>query len=405
MIEQVSRGIIVPVTQRFVLGQVEGTEYIPESGGYLIVANHASFIDHFVVATVIQRARGHRVYFLTKKESFEHPVSRWWHTAVGCIPLNRQAADSQAIRATLRALNNGQVVCVYPEGTRTPTGFLQPGKPGVILLAALAHVPIVPMGITGTFDVLPKHRRWPRRHRVTVRIGESLSVPLLPRHNRDAALTQWMQMVMERLSLLTDEPIWPGGSMPNHSAARYWNEQGIEATNQHQTLTAQRYHERAYYITQELLRHEPPTADVLFEYGRALGRLALAHRGLTKIVTIFRARRAFERVVHMDHHYAHALYALGLWHQTVPWIPGRLSDALSYFSAAVQLVPDQIGFWMGLGRCAIVAHQWELAEHAFHQAAQLPAQTVADQRRHYEAWAWLLRWHPEREINEVKTHA
>jgi tetratricopeptide (TPR) repeat protein len=103
---------------------------------------------------------------------------------------------------------------------------------------------------------------------------------------------------------------------------------------------------------------------------------------------------------------AHRHYALGLWYQTVPRaLGGSVSRALSYFHAATRLAPDQIGFWMGLGRCAMAARQWHLAERAFQQAVQLPAQTLADQRRHFEAYAWLLRWHPERETGEVRYHA
>ncbi|AEJ40370.1 1-acyl-sn-glycerol-3-phosphate acyltransferase [Sulfobacillus acidophilus TPY] len=414
MIDRLSRGLIVPLTQWFMLDHLEGTEHIPASGGYLIVANHASFFDHFVVAAVIQRTRGHQVKFLTKKESFEHPLSRWWHTAVGCIPLNRQAADTQAIRATLRALADGQVVCVYPEGTRTLTGFLQSGKPGAALLAALAQVPLLPIGIAGTFDVLPKHRVWPQRQRVTVRIGEPLAIPALPRRQRDAALAEWTQRIMDRLASLSGEPTWPDAvpSEPETSyerrlqAARYWNDRGIQAADQHQGVSAQRYHWRARYITAELLRDRHITADVWFEYGRAVGRLALTQYGPRKLLSLWQSHQAFQHALDLDGNHAHAHYALGLWYQMVPRaLGGSVSRALAYFHAATRLAPDQMGFWMGLGRCAMAARQWDVAERAFQHAVQLPAQTVADRRRHLEANAWLLRWHLEQDISEVKNHA
>jgi len=79
-----------------------------------------------------------------------------------------------------------------------------------------------------------------------------------------------------------------------------------------------------------------------------------------------------------DSDHAHAHDALGLWYQTGPEVLGRsMSRALAYFHAATRLAPDPTGFWMGLGRCAMAARQWELAERAFQHAVPLPAQTVA----------------------------
>jgi 1-acyl-sn-glycerol-3-phosphate acyltransferase len=135
-----------------------GAEGVPRDGGLLVVANHSSFYDICVLACTSKR----RLTFVTRENLVDIPILGRLICHWGPILLKRGAADLTAYREVIAALQNGKAVVLFPEGTRTPDGELQPFRPGALAVVKRARVPIVAVGIAGSFEVLPRTRKFPR---------------------------------------------------------------------------------------------------------------------------------------------------------------------------------------------------------------------------------------------------
>ena len=153
------------------LKRVSGLEHLPTEGNFLLAANHCSYIDSLLLGTLVARHLNKKLYFLGKKEHFANPLERRFNEWGGMIPINRQAGAS-GIKRALHELEKGKILVIYPEGTRSRNGQLQNAKPGIAKLALDSGVPVLPVGISGTFDVLPKGKKWPRLAPIEVHIGQ-----------------------------------------------------------------------------------------------------------------------------------------------------------------------------------------------------------------------------------------
>jgi 1-acyl-sn-glycerol-3-phosphate acyltransferase len=161
------------VYQMFFRGDTAGLENLPANGGYIVAANHASHLDPPIVGQFL----GRQVSFFARKTLWKPGVAAWWLDAVGTIPVDRDGGPSlDAIKRVLQALAKNKVVIVFPEGTRSPNGELQPPRPGVGLIACKAKVPVVPARLFGSFEAFGKDGR--------IRLGSPVCVsygpPLAP---------------------------------------------------------------------------------------------------------------------------------------------------------------------------------------------------------------------------------
>ncbi|GHH06686.1 lysophospholipid acyltransferase family protein [Streptomyces rubradiris] len=157
--------------------RIEGLERVPASGPAIIAGNHLSFSDHFLMPAVLKR----RITFLAKAEYFTGPglkgrLTAFFFRGAGQIPVDRSGkeAGQAAIREGLGVLRRGELLGIYPEGTRSHDGRLYKGKVGVAVLALTAGVPVVPCAMIGTFEAQPPGRVVPRIRPVTIRFGEPL---------------------------------------------------------------------------------------------------------------------------------------------------------------------------------------------------------------------------------------
>jgi 1-acyl-sn-glycerol-3-phosphate acyltransferase len=155
-----------------------GVEHVPRRGPVILASNHLSFSDHFFGPLPVPR----KVIFLAKAEYFtgrglKGLISKAFFTGVGQIPIDRGGgtASEQAIKTGLRVLAEGQVLGIYPEGTRSPDGRLYRGKTGVARLAVESGAPVVPCAMIDTFQFQPPGSLRPDiRIRPGVRFGEPL---------------------------------------------------------------------------------------------------------------------------------------------------------------------------------------------------------------------------------------
>ena len=155
----------------------DNMEAIPEEGPGILVSNHLSFSDSFFLPLVTQR----RITFLAKQEYFTGKgikglISKAFFTGVGQVPIDRTSgrAAEAAILTGIRILNEGHLLGIYPEGTRTADGRLYRGKTGVARMALEGHAPVIPVAMIGTYEIQPPGRIRPRIRRVGVRFGDAL---------------------------------------------------------------------------------------------------------------------------------------------------------------------------------------------------------------------------------------
>jgi 1-acyl-sn-glycerol-3-phosphate acyltransferase len=129
--------------------KVIGAENVPVTGGVIIAANHISLWDPPVVGAAIPR----RIHFMAKEELFANRFFGWLISKLGAFPVKRGIADRTAIRTALTLLENGSVLGLFPEGTRSKNGILGAPEPGLAMLGVKAGVPVVPAAIIGTNKV------------------------------------------------------------------------------------------------------------------------------------------------------------------------------------------------------------------------------------------------------------
>lgn len=148
-----------------------GREHIPAEGPVIIAANHRSFLDPFVIATMARRP----MYYVAKKELFSSRLQSWVLNALGAFPVDRGAADGDMIETAKAILTRGDIVLIFPEGTRIRPGSLGRPKRGVGRLALESGAPVVPVAVIGTEAV---RRGWRiRPHKVRIRAGSALRFP------------------------------------------------------------------------------------------------------------------------------------------------------------------------------------------------------------------------------------
>ncbi|MEV7511407.1 lysophospholipid acyltransferase family protein [Streptomyces sp. NPDC091201] len=157
--------------------RIEGLENVPAEGAAIVAGNHLSFSDHFLMPAILAR----RITFLAKAEYFTGPgvkgrLTAFFFRSAGQIPVDRSGKDAgqAALREGLGVLAKGELLGIYPEGTRSHDGRLYKGKVGVAAMALGAGVPVVPCAMVGTFEIQPPGKKIPKIRRVTIRFGAPL---------------------------------------------------------------------------------------------------------------------------------------------------------------------------------------------------------------------------------------
>jgi 1-acyl-sn-glycerol-3-phosphate acyltransferase len=171
-------------------GRVEGLEHAPRSGPYILVSNHCSNLDPPFLGWAVGHQTGRVIHFMAKDEIRGWPLVGWLARQAGVFFVRRREVDRRSQRLAMELLAAGRPLGLHPEGTRSRDGQLRDGRPGAALLAMRAGVPLLPVGIAGTHRIFAGGRRWPRRSRVTIRIGPTFTLPSLPDERLDRATLQ-----------------------------------------------------------------------------------------------------------------------------------------------------------------------------------------------------------------------
>jgi 1-acyl-sn-glycerol-3-phosphate acyltransferase len=209
-----ARAILEPPARVYFRFRGIGRKNIPKKGGVIVALNHRSFLDPFLIVGLTRR----QAFFVAKRELFEKPglygrVARWFISNLGAFPIDRGVGDEESMATARELIERGEVVMIFPEGTRVRPGPLGHPRSGVGRLALETGAPVVPVAVFGTENVRRGWRIYPRK--ITIRAGKPMTFPKTEHPDRElaAAVTSriWPQV----------ELLWEsfGGTAPLRRAA------------------------------------------------------------------------------------------------------------------------------------------------------------------------------------------
>lgn len=174
---------------------------VPSEGGLLLVCNHISHLDPPMVGSTCKRM----VYFLAKRELFKGFIVGWFMRNSGQVPVHR-GKGKDAVEAAVNLLNKGKCICIFPEGTRSRTGEMMRPHTGIVVIASQVNVPIVPMLVEGTFEMMPPKAKFPKLwSKVRITYGEPF---YLTDEDKDLTSKEKMRetadMIMSKIKALKD---------------------------------------------------------------------------------------------------------------------------------------------------------------------------------------------------------
>jgi 1-acyl-sn-glycerol-3-phosphate acyltransferase len=205
------KAVLWPLFRLVFRWRIEGRENIPSEGPAVIAASHQSFCDSLFLALAIRR----RLTFLAKAEYFDSKKTAWFFRAVGQIPIQRGGGDAsaRALETARGVLKEGNLIGLYPEGTRSTDGKVHRGRTGVARLALECGVPVVPVGISGTDRIQPRGSRWLRPFRpVRVSFGPPITfdsaalVDAETGRTSSERLRSFTDQLMAEIARLADRP-------------------------------------------------------------------------------------------------------------------------------------------------------------------------------------------------------
>jgi 1-acyl-sn-glycerol-3-phosphate acyltransferase len=169
--------------------RAQGMESLPERGALLLI-NHQSFLDPLLVGLPLRRP----VSYLARENLFRVPVVGWLLRRTYVMPINRESAGTESLRESLRRMEHGFLVGIFPEGTRSFDGGLRELKPGFVALVRRANVPVIPVAVAGAYEAFPRGAWFPRPSRIRIIYGSPLDPTRLAelcQKGREAELVEW----------------------------------------------------------------------------------------------------------------------------------------------------------------------------------------------------------------------
>jgi 1-acyl-sn-glycerol-3-phosphate acyltransferase len=153
--------------------KINGKEYFNKKGPLIFAANHVSYLDPIALGVANKR----QIHFIAKKEIFEVPILGIIVKYFGAIPVDRKRANLISIKKSLSILKEGKILGIFPEGTRSLNGKLMALNAGLIKIAFKSNVPIIPIGINGTYDIYPPGQKIPsflKRKYIYINVGKPI---------------------------------------------------------------------------------------------------------------------------------------------------------------------------------------------------------------------------------------
>lgn len=175
--------------------ELKGMENIPERGPAVVLANHVSFLDSVILGFFSRRT----IWFMAKNSEYAHPFMKWFLRHASTFPVRRYTTDVLAVKNAVRVVSQGHVLGIFPEGERSWDGSMLPLKIGTVRLVLALGVPVVPVGIRGAYELMPRWTHAIRRTPVRIEAGRPLSLRHIP------GPAQTMADIEEASGIITSE--------------------------------------------------------------------------------------------------------------------------------------------------------------------------------------------------------
>jgi 1-acyl-sn-glycerol-3-phosphate acyltransferase len=345
---------------------------------FIVAANHTSYFDHFVMSWLIISQGLPSPKFLTKQELFESPLSSMFNRTHGGIPINRGTLDPESFEHAGRVLDEGGILVIYPEGTRSKDGKLGFPRAGISYLASHYQVPIVPIGFMGMQYILPIGKKVPRMVRKAfVHMGNTIEPPGLSRSEQKAFSIE----VLRQIAVLTGQwsPIL--GQVTEEQIITWnrnsqFNQQAIE--HNHDLVKAIANNEQAFHVppdqaiplftnTLQLLRKQDIRGDsrMNIELGRAYAKLADYSKNIPqKIRYVLLSKKHMNTGLRLDPTQAIGWHAWGTLMERLPkFLGGDSQLGLLGHRMAASLNPDWIRGGLALARAHYQREEWGESLH------------------------------------------
>lgn len=175
MIYAALRWFMRVMTRTYLIGlfRIVGVENVPRHGALIICPSHSGTLDPPMVPAFTPRSD---TWSMAKSEYFKGGIIEFMFRSYHAFPVVRHSADRNALRRSFDLLKDGNALIIYPEGTRVETGVLAQPEPGAGFIAQKAGCAVLPVGLTGTRECLPKGARWPHRVPVGISFGKPFMV-------------------------------------------------------------------------------------------------------------------------------------------------------------------------------------------------------------------------------------
>ncbi len=194
MVFPILKPVIVPIIKPYIR-KIEGRENIPKDRAFIVSANHASYMDDLIIPTIIVPILDKKIHFYVNHRFYKNFFLRKFLENAECIPIasrkslnlgegdeneywkwtDTKKINDRGMDQALSYIDKGDPVGIFPEGSRSEDGRIRKAKTGIAYLLLKAKVPVLPIGITGSYDILPKGAIFPRFKRCDVRIGKLMA--------------------------------------------------------------------------------------------------------------------------------------------------------------------------------------------------------------------------------------
>lgn len=188
-------GVLVNKTQYKI--EYVGTENVPDKGGFILAANHVGTLDPVFIAIGV---KNRQIHYMGKKELFENPFTNWLFTKANAFPIARGKADSDALNYAIRDVKEGNILGIFPEGTRSKDGKMGRAKRGVAVIAKEAKADVLPVAFCSTDN-------FKKGTKLTVRFGKMIPFSELNLNDESSSedLKAAAKYIMEKVAALQEE--------------------------------------------------------------------------------------------------------------------------------------------------------------------------------------------------------
>ena len=200
MLSMVLKPIARPILKALLSVTITGLENIPAKGAAIVVPNHTSFLDSVILGFFTRRD----IWYMAKNSEYRHSFMKWFLRHAGAFPVRRYTIDVLAIRNAIRVVGHGHILGIFPEGERTWDGEMLPLRTGTIRLILALDTPVIPVGISGAYSLMPRWTSSIKLSPIKIAIGKPIAFPHIPiprqtRHDIESASGE-LRAQIQRLS-------------------------------------------------------------------------------------------------------------------------------------------------------------------------------------------------------------